>query len=35
METKTNFFEAVVSAYSKSGVGVANSEMKFELDADF
>lgn len=35
METKTNFFEAVVSSYSKAGVGIASGDMKFELDADF
>lgn len=35
MEIKTNFFEARVSAYSKAGVGVEQSEQTFGLDADF
>lgn len=35
METKTNFFEAVVSSYSKSGIGISSNDMKFELDEDF
>ena len=35
IESKTNFFENRVSAYSKSGVGVHVDDMKFGLDADF
>ena len=35
IEGKTNFFEKRVADYSKAGVGVDKSSMKFSLDADF
>jgi len=35
MESKTNFFEDRVSAYSMAGVGIAKEEMTFDLNADF
>ena len=35
MEGKDNFFEKRVSSYAKAGVGVAQSEMKFDMYTDF
>lgn len=35
MESKTNFFEDRVSAYSMAGVGISKEEMTFDLNADF
>jgi ribonucleotide reductase beta subunit family protein with ferritin-like domain len=35
IETKTNFFENRVAAYSKAGVGDKEEDKAFDLDADF
>ena len=35
LEGKTNFFESRVSEYSKSGIGVDDKDMVFDLNADF
>jgi len=35
IETKTNFFENRVAAYSKAGVGDKEEDKAFDLDAEF
>ena len=35
VENKTNFFEDRVSNYSKAGVGGAEGDKEFDLEAEF